>query len=159
MKTNAMRILEKAGISFRTVTYEVDEKDLSGSGVARKTAIPENRIFKTLVVKGDRSGYAVACIPVERELNLKSFAVVSRNKKVEMIPVKDIFPLTGYIRGGCSPVGMKKAFPIFFDSTAVDFDWIAVSAGIRGQQILVDPRELSAFVGAQYADITDSQQG
>ncbi|MEI8199934.1 MAG: Cys-tRNA(Pro) deacylase [Eubacteriales bacterium] len=153
VKTNAMRILESAGISFRVVTYEVDEEDLSGVHVAQSCGLPVEQVFKTLVTKGD-TGYLVACIPVEMELDLKKFALVSGNKKVDMIAVKELLPLTGYIRGGCSPVGMKKPFPTFFDESAILYDWIAVSAGMRGAQILIEPQSLIDFASAVMGDIT-----
>lgn len=152
-KTNAMRMLEKAGLAFRVVTYEVDEADLSGVHVAQTCGLPAEQVFKTLVVKGDRTGYLVACIPVETELDLKALATSSGNKTCEMIAVKELLPLTGYIRGGCSPIGMKKAFPTFFDEAAALFDWVSVSAGMRGAQILAAPQTLIAFIGAEVADI------
>lgn len=152
VKTNAMRMLESAGISFRVVTYEVDEEDLSGVHVAQTCGLPVEQVFKTLVVKGD-SEYLVACIPVEMELDLKKLALVSGNKKVDMIAVKELLPLTGYIRGGCSPVGMKKPFPTFFEESAILYDWIAVSAGMRGTQILIEPQSLIDFTGAASGDI------
>lgn len=153
VKTNAMRMLEKAGLVFRVVTYEVDEEDLSGVHVAQTCGLPVEQVFKTLVVHGDKTGYLVACIPVETELDLKALAAVSGNKMCEMIAVKELLPLTGYVRGGCSPIGMKKAFPTFFDEAATLFDWISVSAGMRGAQILMDPQVLIEFIGAEVADI------
>jgi len=147
-----MRMLESAGLSFRVVTYEVDEEDLSGVHVAQTCGLPVEQVFKTLVTKGD-SEYLVACIPVEMELDLKKLALVSGNKKVDMIAVKELLPLTGYIRGGCSPVGMKKPFPTFFDESVVLYDWIAVSAGMRGAQILIEPQSLIDFTGAGTGDI------
>ena len=153
VKTNAMRMLESAGLSFRVVTYEVDEADLSGVHVAQTCGLPVEQVFKTLVTKGD-SGYLVACIPVEMELDLKKLALVSGDKKVDMIAVKELLPLTGYIRGGCSPIGMKKPFPTFFDESAILYDWIAVSAGVRGAQILIEPQRLIDFVSAGLGDIT-----
>lgn len=146
-------MLEKAGLAFRVVTYEVDEEDLSGVHVARSCGLPVEQVFKTLVVHGDRTGHLVACIPVETELNLKSLATVSGNKTCEMIAVKELLPLTGYMRGGCSPIGMKKPFPTYFDETAALYEWISVSAGMRGAQILIDPQGLIEFVGAEIADI------
>jgi len=153
VKTNAMRMLESAGLAFRVVTYEVDEEDLSGVHVAQSCGLPVEQVFKTLVTKGD-AGYLVACIPVDMELDLKKLAAVSGNKKVDMIAVKELLPLTGYIRGGCSPVGMKKPFPTYFDESVILFDWIGVSAGMRGAQILIDPKVLTDFVGAALGDIT-----
>lgn len=152
-KTNAMRMLEKAGIVFRVVTYEVDEGDLSRVHVAQSCGLPVEQVFKTLVVQGDRTGYVVACIQVGTELDLKALAAASGNKTCEMIAVKELLPLTGYIRGGCSPIGMKKVFPTFFDETAMLFDWVSVSAGMRGAQILTAPQALIEFIGAEVADI------
>jgi len=153
VKTNAMRMLESVGIYFRVVTYEVDEEDLSGVHAAQTCGLPVEQVFKTLVTKGD-SGYLVACIPVEMELDLKKLAMVSGNKKVDMIAVKELLPLTGYIRGGCSPVGMKKPFPTFFEESVILYDWIAVSAGMRGAQILIEPQSLIDFTGAVSGDIS-----
>ena len=153
VKTNAMRMLESAGLDFKIVTYEVDEEDLSGVHVANTCGLPVEQVFKTLVTHGDKTGYLVACIPVEAELDLKALAAVSGNKKVDMIAVKELLPLTGYIRGGCSPVGMKKPFPTYFDETAELFDWISVSAGMRGAQILIEPMSLVRFIGAGTGDI------
>lgn len=153
IKTNAMRMLESAGLDFRVQTYEVDEDDLSGVHVAQTCGLPVEQVFKTLVTQGDKTGYLVACIPVEMELDLKALAAASGNKKVDMIAVKELLPLTGYIRGGCSPVGMKKPFPTYFDETAVLFDWIAVSAGMRGAQILIEPQTLVDYIGAELCDI------
>lgn len=152
-KTNAIRMLEKAGVVFRVVTYEVDEEDLSGVHVAQTCGLPVEQVFKTLVVKGDRTGHLVACIPVGAELDLKALATASGNKTCEMIAVKELLPLTGYIRGGCSPIGMKKAFPTFFDEAATLYDWVSVSAGMRGAQILTAPQGLIEFIGAEVADI------
>lgn len=146
-------MLEKEGVDFRVVTYEVDEDDLSGVHVAQTCGLPVEQVIKTLVVHGDKTGYLVACIPVETELDLKALATVSGNKTCEMIAVKDLLPLTGYVRGGCSPIGMKKPFTTFFDEAATLFDWISVSAGMRGAQILMDPQRLIAFIGAEVADI------
>lgn len=153
VKTNAIRMLEKAGLAFRVVTYEVDEEDLSGVHVAQTLGLPVEQVVKTLVLKGDKTGYPVACIPVETELDLKVLAAVSGNKACEMVPVRELLPLTGYIRGGCSPVGIKKPFQTFFDETVTLFDWISVSAGMRGAQILIDSQVLIGFLGAEVADI------
>lgn len=153
IKTNAMRMLEAAGLHFEIKTYEVDEEDLSGVHVAETCGLPVEQVFKTLVVQGDRTGHLVACIPVDMELDLKALAALSGNKKVDMIPVRDLLPLTGYIRGGCSPVGMKKPFPTYFDESAILFDWISVSAGQRGAQILINPEVLIGYIGALTGDI------
>lgn len=153
IKTNAMRMLEAAGLHFEIKTYEVDEEDLSGVHVAETCGLPVEQVFKTLVVQGDKTGHLVACIPVDMELDLKALAALSGNKKVDMIPVRDLLPLTGYIRGGCSPVGMKKPFPTYFDESAILFDWISVSAGQRGAQILINPEVLIGYIGASTGDI------
>lgn len=153
-KTNALRMLERAGLPYRTVEYEVDETDLSGVHVAQQLGQPCGQVFKTLVLKGVRRGYLVCCIPVAEELDLKKAAVAAGEKKVEMLPLKELLPVTGYIRGGCSPVGMKKQFPTWLDETALLFEEIAVSAGVRGLQMLVRPTELIRFLSAQTADLT-----
>ncbi len=153
-KTNAMRILESAGIPFETLSYTVDESDLSGVHVAEELNLPAEQVFKTLVAKGSKNGYAVFVIPVAEELDLKKCALAAGDKRVEMIPMKELLPLTGYIRGGCSPVGMKKPFPTYFDETATLFDRIYLSAGVRGKQFCVSPMELCAFLGAEFADLT-----
>jgi Cys-tRNA(Pro)/Cys-tRNA(Cys) deacylase len=154
MTTNAMRLLAKAGIVFRTSEYEVDENDLSGVHAAASLGVEPDRVFKTLVARGDKNGLAVFCIPVAEELDLKKCAAVTENKKIEMIHVKELLGLTGYIRGGCSPIGMKKAYPTWIDETAILFDEIFVSAGVRGQQLIIAPDDLKTFVNAEYADLT-----
>lgn len=152
-KTNAIRILESHKINFDIVEYEVDENDLSGETVAEKIGVSHEEVFKTLVAKGDKSGYCVFCIPVNFELNLKKAAKASNNKSVELIKVKELFPLTGYIRGGCSPIGMKKQFPTFIDETAQLFEKIFVSAGVRGMQIHINADDLKDITSAEYADL------
>jgi len=152
-KTNAMRQLDTAGVSYRVMEYEVDESDLSGVHVAEQLGESCDQIFKTLVLKGDRNDHYVCCIPVDQELDLKKVARVCKVKKVEMIAVKELLPITGYIRGGCSPIGMKKKFPTYIDETAVLFDEIAVSGGMRGTQIFVHPEALSALVEGHFADL------
>lgn len=153
-KTNAVRMLEAAGIKFRTAEYKVDENDLSGMHVAEQLGQPPEQVFKTLVLKGEKTGYLVCCIPVNAELDLKKAAKAAKDKKVEMLHMKDLLSVTGYIRGGCSPVGMKKKFPTFIDETAILFDEIAVSAGIRGTQIIVEPNALCEYVEAEFVDLT-----
>jgi Cys-tRNA(Pro)/Cys-tRNA(Cys) deacylase len=152
-KTNAIRILESHKIKFETVSYEVDENDLSGITVANKINAEPESVFKTLVCVGDKTGYVVFCIPVTQELNLKKAATASGNKKVEMIKLKDLFPLTGYVRGGCSPIGMKKLFPTYIDETAQLFEMIFVSAGMRGMQIKLSPDDLLKIIDGNYADL------
>ena len=152
-KTNAMRQLETAGIPFSVGEYEVDESDLSGVHAANVLGLDPDRMFKTLVCRDDRGGYQVFCIPVAYELNLKKCAVAAGVKRVEMIHVKELLPLTGYVRGGCSPIGMKKKFPTFFDETALLCDEIYVSAGQRGLQLIVSPEALCSFVDGSFADL------
>lgn len=152
-KTNAARLLDKAGIAYRLIPYEFDENDLAAQHVADSLGQDIARVFKTLVLHGDRSGYLVCVIPGNAEVNLKALAKVSGNKKVEMIPMKDLLGVTGYIRGGCSPVGMKKRFPTYFHTTALDHETIYVSAGVRGLQIEIAPAELISFTGAQVAEV------
>ena len=151
-KTNAMRQLDAAKIPYEVLTYEVDESDLSGTHIAAEVGLPMEMVFKTLVAKGDKTGYIVFCIPVDREIDLKRAAVVTGNKRVEMIHVKELLPLTGYIRGGCSPIGMKKKFPTYFHASAA-LDKITVSAGVRGAQLLIDREVLVGFVGGTLADV------
>lgn len=152
-KTNVMRLLESAGIPYRVLEYEVDENDLSGVHVAGQLGQGPEQVFKTLVLHGDKTGYLVCCIPVNEELDLKKVAAASDNKKTEMIPMKDLLPITGYIRGGCSPIGMKKQFPTYMDETAVLYEEIMISAGIRGEQIVIEPNALKGFVGAEFCDL------
>ena len=153
VKTNVMRLLDAAKISYESKEYEVDEKDLSGSHAADMMGADHDTIFKTLVLKGEKTGYLVCCIPVDEELDLKKVAKAAHDKKVEMIPMKDLLPLTGYIRGGCSPIGMKKKFPLYIEETAILFDKIAVSAGQRGVQILLSPNDLCAYTEGSFAPL------
>lgn len=152
-KTNAARLLQHAGISFELIPYQVDENNLAADHVAAELGEDINRVFKTLVLHGDKAGYFVCVIPGNREVDLKKAARVAGAKKADLIPMKELLPLTGYIRGGCSPVGMKKPFPTFFHSTAVDFDNIFVSAGQRGLQLKIAPADLIAFCHASVADL------
>ncbi len=145
IKTNAIRLLESQGISIKIQDYTVDENDLSGEHVANQMEIPAEQIFKTLVLKGENKGYFVCCIPANFEIDLKKAARGSNDKKAEMIPVKDMLTVTGYVRGGCSPIGMKKNYPTFIDETALLFDGIYVSAGGRGTMILIAPEDLIEF--------------
>lgn len=152
-KTNAARLLDRAKIPYKLIPYEFDENDLAAQHVADSLGQDIARVFKTLVLHGDRTGYLVCVIPGDGEVNLKALAKVSGNKKVEMIPMKDLLEVTGYIRGGCSPIGMKKAFPTYFHATALEFDTIYVSAGVRGLQVEISPSDLIAFVCASVADV------
>lgn len=153
-KTNAVRLLEAAGIPFELGEYEVDEDDLSGVHAAELIGMPPEQVFKTLVARGDRNGIAVFCIPVAEELDLKRAAAVSGNKSLQMVHVRELLALTGYIRGGCSPVGMKKQYPTYVDETCILFDRIAVSAGRRGLQLFISPDALCRFLGAQQVRLT-----
>lgn len=152
-KTNAMRILDKAKISYEALEYEVDENDLSGTSIANKVGLSFDMVFKTLVAKGDKTGAIVMCIPVDKSVDLKKAAAASGNKKIEMVHVKDLLALTGYIRGGCSPVGMKKKFPTFIDEACLGFEKITVSAGVRGCQLLLNTKEIIDFVDAKIVNI------
>ena len=152
-KTNAARLLDRAKIPYKLIPYEFDENDLAAQHVADSLGQDIARVFKTLVLHGDRTGYLVCVIPGNCEVDLKALAKVSGNKKVEMIPMKDLLGVTGYIRGGCSPIGMKKAFPPYFHATALEFDTIYVSAGVRGLQVEISPSDLIAFVCASVADV------
>lgn len=154
MKTNAARILDQLGFKYSIVQYEVDDTDLSAETVARKIGLPPEQVFKTLVVRGDRSGVLLAVIPGSSELDLKRLAAVSGDKRVEMVPLKEIQPLTGYVRGGVSPLGTKKKYPVYIDILAQAWDVISVSAGHRGVQILVKPDDLIAASEAIVCDIT-----
>ena len=152
-KTNAARLLDKVKITYDLIPYEFDENDLAAQHVADSLGQDIARVFKTLVLHGDKSGYIVCVIPGDKEVDLKALAKVSGNKKVEMIPMKDLLQVTGYIRGGCSPIGMKKRFPTYFHSTAIDHDRIYVSAGVRGLQIEIVPQNLITFVQATVAEV------
>lgn len=152
-KTNAARLLESKGVSFELWNYEVDPNDVSARAVAAKIGLPPERIFKTLVARGDKSGVMLACVPGDSELDLKALASVSGDKKAEMVHMKEVLPLTGYIRGGVSPIGTKKTYPVYIDESAFTFDRICVSAGARGVQIFLGPEDLAAAVGAVSAPI------
>ena len=154
VKTNVMRLLDAARIVYETGTYEVDENDLSGSHAADLMGVDHDRMYKTLVLKGEKKGYLVCCIPVDEELDLKKAARAAGEKKVEMIHVKDMFDITGYIRGGCSPIGMKKAFPTYIHASASEHPFIYISAGVRGLQLKLSPADLAAYVRATFAEIS-----
>ena len=148
VKTNAARILDNAGIHYELREYPVDEDDLSAPHVAEAIGMPPEQVFKTLVARGDRTGVLAACIPANTELDLKALAAASGNKKVELVAVKEVLGLTGYIRGGVSPVGMKKPYPVFLDETAEIWDTVSVSAGMRGCQMLLAPADLARVLEA-----------
>lgn len=153
-KTNAMRQLDAAKISYTVCEYEVDENDLSGTHIADQIGLPYEQVFKTIVTKGDKTGYLVFCVPCHKEINLKMAASVTGNKKIEPVQVKELLGLTGYIRGGCSPVGMKKKFPTYFDEDVMTQETVTVSAGVRGMQLLLRREEILRFTGAKVAKIT-----
>ena len=148
-KTNAARLLDAAGIAYTLIPYEVDEEHLDASHVAASLGEDVDRVFKTLVLRGDRNGFFICVIPGSLEVDLKVAARISGNKSCEMIHVRELLPTTGYIRGGCSPIGMKKAFPTFIHESALLYEHIYVSAGVRGLQICIAPEDLIRFVGAE----------
>ena len=152
-KTNAVRVIEQAGIPCREAFYEYDEKDLSGLHAAHALSMSPEQVFKTLVARGERTGINVFCIPVCCELDLKKAAKAASDKNMELIPVKELLQTTGYIRGGCSPVAMKKKFPTFIDETCILWDEIAVSAGERGHQMILPPDKLAEITNAKLIDI------
>lgn len=153
-KTNVMRILDKAKISYETKSYEYDEDNLSGVHAAEELGYDPDMVFKTIVTMGDKTGPVVFCLPSEKEIDLKAAARVSGNKSVNMLHVKDLPDLTGYIRGGCSPIGMKKQFPTFIDESCGNHEKISVSAGQRGKQVVLAPEDLMKLIGAQAAKLT-----
>ena len=153
-KTNAMRRLDAARIAYEVMEYEVDENDLSGKHIADEIGLPHEIVFKTLVAKGDKTGFVVFCIPVDEEIDLKLAARETGNKRIEMLAVKELLPTTGYIRGGCSPIGMKKKFPTFVDESALLHERITVSAGVRGAQLFLAVNDLLPFVEAKCVPLT-----
>ena len=154
-KTNAARILDKLKISYEIKTYEVDEDDLSAVHVAETAGIDIGTVFKTLVTRGDKTGILMAVINGNDEINLKHLAKASGNKSVEMIALKELLPLTGYVRGGCSPLGAKKDYPVYLDSKALTHEKISVSAGQRGMQLILSPQDLIKATNATVADLVD----
>ena len=154
-KTNAMRLLDAAKIKYEVSEYEVDENNLAGTHIADEIGLPYSMVFKTIVTRGDKTGYLVFCIPCDKEINLKKAASVTGNKKLEPVQVKELLGLTGYIRGGCSPVGMKKKFPTYFHTSVEAEERITVSSGVRGAQLVLSPTELIGYLGARIADVVD----
>ncbi len=152
-KTNAARLLDRAKIAYELIPYTVDEENLAATHVAEELDEDIATVFKTLILRGDRTGHFVCVIPGDKEVDLKAAARVSGNKKCDLIPMKELLPTTGYIRGGCSPIGMKKPFPTFIHATANEHKYIYISAGVRGLQIKIAPQELIGFVGASVAEI------
>ena len=152
-KTNAARLLDRAKIAYELIPYLVDEEHLAATHVAEQLGEDIACVFKTLVLKGDRTGYFVCVVPGDHEVDLKAAAKVSGNKKVDLIPMKELLPETGYIRGGCSPIGMKKAFPTYIHASASEHPFIYISAGVRGLQLKLAPADLAAYVRAAFAEI------
>lgn len=153
-KTNAVRLVQRAGIACMEIFYDYDESDLRGTHAADAIGIPREQVFKTLVARGEKTGIHIFCIPVCCELDLKKAARAAGDKNMALVNMKELLPLTGYIRGGCSPVGMKKKYPTHFDETCILYDTIAVSAGARGHQMIVPPLPLAELTGADLVDLT-----
>jgi Cys-tRNA(Pro)/Cys-tRNA(Cys) deacylase len=154
-KTNVTRLLDALGIAHRVVSYEADPSDLSAISAAEKLGIPAGRVFKTLALRGDKGGIFLCCLPGDEEINLKKAAAAAGEKSVAMLPLKDLLAATGYVRGGCSPIGTKRAYAVFIDEAAILHEEISISAGARGTQVLLAPDDLlRALAGrARYADI------
>ncbi len=157
-KTNVARILDSKKIAYELIPYTVDENNLAATHIAEELGENIEQVFKTLVLRGDRTGHFVCVIPGNHEVDLKKAAKVSGNKKAEMIPMKELLPTTGYIRGGCSPIGMKKPFPTYFHQTCTSFDYIYLSAGVRGLQIKVAASDIIALIGASIVDLTSQSE-
>lgn len=154
-KTNAMRLLDAANIPFTLFEYPSDDPKQTAEDVARHVGLPPEQVFKTLTVRGEKRGILVFCIPANASLNLKKAAAAAGDKKLEMLPQKELLGATGYIHGGCSPIGMKKKYPTYIDETCILFDEITVSAGARGAQLLIGVDALIGYVGAEVADVID----
>lgn len=152
-KTNAVRIMEASGVPFELLEYEIDEEALSAEDAAEKTGIPEEQTFKTLCARGDKNGVMMVCVPAGRELDFKKLAAASGNKSTELVHLKEVNALTGYVRGGCSPLGTKKKYPVFIDETAILYDFITVNAGHRGLLFKLAPDDLISVTEAEAADI------
>lgn len=148
VKTNAVRLLDEAGVAYRLASYDVDDSDLSAETVARKIGLPPAQVFKTLAVRGDKFGVLLALVATRTELDLKALAAASGNKSCDLLPLKEVQPMTGYVRGGVSPLGTKKRLPVFLDRSALDHDEISISAGVRGAQILLAPADLARVTQA-----------
>ena len=154
MKTNAARLLDQAGVSYELREYEVDPEDLTAETVARKIGLPTEQVFKTLVVRGDRNGVLMAVIPGNTELDAKALAQLSGDRRVEMVPLKEVQPLTGYIRGGVTALGSRKEYPVYVDETIELFDRVSISAGARGVQIILAPADYVRLTGGRVGPIT-----
>jgi len=152
-KTNAVRLVEKAGAPCELCSYDYDEQAMDAVSAAKKLSVPAEIVFKTLVTRSEKSDIFVYCVPGNCELDLKKAAKAARSKKIELIKVKELVPLTGYVRGGCSPIGMKRTFPTYIDETATIYDWIYINAGARGLQLKIRPSDLAGIAKAEFADI------
>lgn len=152
-KTNAVRIMENAKLPFELLEYEIDEEALSAEDAAAKTGVPEEQTFKTLCARGDKNGVMLVCVPAGRELDFKALAAASGNKSAELVHLKEVNALTGYVRGGCSPLGTKKKYPVYIDETAILFDYITVNAGQRGLLFKLAPKDLIKITEAKAADL------
>lgn len=157
-KTNAVRLLDQAAIDYELREYEVDENDLTAETVAAKVGLPPEQVFKTLVARGDRNGICMAVIPGDAELNLKSLAALSSNRKIQLVPMKELFGLTGYVRGGVTALAAKKDYPVYADETIQLFDEISISAGVRGLQILLKPDDYLRVTEATIGAIADAKR-
>lgn len=157
-KTNAARLLDRAKIGYELIPYTVDENDLAAAHVAEELGEKIEQVFKTLVLRGDRNGHFVCVIPGDKEVDLKKAARLSGNKSAQMIPMKELLPTTGYIRGGCTPIGMKKRFPTFLHATCEEFDHIFISAGVRGLQLKIAPTDLVRYTEAVVADLVSENE-
>lgn len=157
MKTNAARLLDSLGIKYELKEYEVDPDDLAAESVAAKVGLPPEQVFKTLVARGDRNGVCMAVIPADTELDLKALAAATGNKKIDLVPLKEVQPLTGYIRGGVTALGAKKDYPVVADETIELFDVISVSAGVRGTQLFISPSDYLRATSAVIAEIARSK--
>ena len=153
-KTNAARILDDMNITYRIMEYEVDENNLDAVHVANSVGMPAEQVFKTLVIRGDKTGVLFAVIPGNGELDLKALAKVSGNKRTELVPLKEVLPLTGYIRGGCTAIGMKKKFPTYIDESAANLERFTVSGGVKGAQLLVSPADIIKYTNAKLCSVT-----
>lgn len=156
IKTNVTRLLDAAKIPLEALTYAVDEDDLSGEHTAEALGLPPEQVFKTLVLRGERTGLFVCCIPCRETVDLRKAARAAGDKRAEMLPMKDLLGATGYIRGGCSPIGMKRKYPLFIDESCALFARLAVSAGVRGAMVLLHPDDLLRYTGAAVADLTET---
>lgn len=157
MKTNAMRLLDQLGVAYQEREYEVDLGDLRAESVAEKIGLPARQVFKTLVARGDRHGVCFALVPADGELDFKALARLTGDRKIETVPLKEVQPLTGYIRGGVTVLGAKRSYPVFADASIVGFDLVSISAGIRGTQILIAPGEYCRLTGAILGPISRSK--